>query len=416
MSLQADLMRAAKQIADDLEINREDIKFDHFESKVGFDYDAQLFEGEKGFDFWVGSESEGPNQKMKASLSVYFQEAVAPYFFQETIDYIVGHSDFLSRWASWAVFKYKQTHEKVALNSIFHDAEIRVYGIPGYCEPAESEADLLFHGVLARQKGKVIIYRFRHVDPPEGYLCRSFSYVIWVSPEEGSPFWVAFPDNCGLEGGASHRAYQHFESLIKMLEKRLEIEIKKYDIPYEELDTFLLEKSTGFHSIFRDSEIGSLLHDYGPSRALEKSEEEFEKFKESIRKKEYARALRDLRALIQQAEENVAKLRKLDLSAVKDPDINKIAAFLIDKNILDGRLRSWFTAFTSIANLASHHDFPTRKDMQEDTLRRRVLLTLHLGMQLLEELDSAVRPKLTFADPNVFFGKSADDKKRFRKP
>jgi hypothetical protein len=409
MSLLDDFKEAAEQIADDLGIDGT-IEIDHSESNQGFDFTASLFKRNRGFDLWLGGEIRDASQKMTASLSIDFQEGVAPYYFQEKIDYIAGHSDFLCRWAAWAVFRFKEAHEKVTLNSIFHEAEIRVYGIPGYCDPAEGEADLLFHGILTKQKGKVIIYRFRHVEPPSGYLCRSFSYAVWVNPGGSPPFWVTFPDNCGLEGGRSRSTHHHFEKLIAMLKRKLEVEIKRFDVPYSELETFLLKNSTGFFSVFRDNDVDSLLHYHGPSEVLKGSEEELEKFKESFQRKEYPQALRDLRALVQQAQENVAKLKELDCSSVQDPDVNKLGAFLIEKKVLDGRLRSWFSAFTSIANLASHRNFPTIEDMRDKVLRTRILLTFHLGVQLLEELDKTVKPEIPVFDLRIRFGKEDDEK------
>jgi|GEM_PF-5506266 len=60
--------------------------------------------------------------------------------------------------------------------------------------------------------------------------------------------------------------------------------------------------------------------------------------------------------------------------------------------LYDGKLCLWFQAFTAIANIASHRNFPTKKEIEDYTLRRRILLTIYLGRQLLEELDDIINP------------------------
>jgi len=269
---------------------------------------------------------------------------------------------------------------------------VRVYGIPQYCSTAEEEAELLFHGILATQESKVLIYRFRHLR--RGDLYRSFSYAVHVNPKKGMNFWVVFPDNCGLDSGGAYHSYRHFENLIQMIRRKLEVEVRTYDVEYEELDRFLLRRAESFFSILREDSLEMLYRFSQPSKVLEDSEAQYEKFIERLEAKEYAQALRDLRALVQQAQENVAKLKNLDYSGISKPDVNKLASFLIKKKQLDGRLRPWFNAFASIANIASHRDFPTKQDMQDSILRTRILLAFYLGIQLLMELDAVVRPKI----------------------
>jgi hypothetical protein len=398
MTLLDNFRKVAEQIATELEIGNKKIQIDHSEGDLGVDYMATV-EGEKGFTFVLSTDRKEGSQKetMNLSLTIYFREGVAPYYFDEDIDHIVDDPDLLDRWASWAIFNFRQTHEKVSLESLFHEATIRVYGIPQYCDPAEGEAQLLFNGLLATQEGKVLIYRFRHIDSG-AFLCRSISYAVCVSPLGFPVFWVVFPGNCGLDSGRGRSTYQHIEALIDMIKQKHDVEIRNYDVVYEELDTFLLRRSTGFFSVFRDNELPMLLHHHCPSEIFMGSEKQFEDFMKRLERKEYAQALRDLRALVQQAEENAAKLKKLDYSSISGPDVIKLASFLISKGQIDGRLHSWFFAFTSVANLASHRDFPTKQDMADPVLRARVLLTFHLGINLIEELDKIVSPDVPVID------------------
>ncbi|UCE16167.1 MAG: hypothetical protein JSV12_00670 [Candidatus Bathyarchaeota archaeon] len=402
MTLLDDFKKAAKEIALDLEMNVEKIQIRHVEtSKLGLDYTAHT-ESAKGFDFHLRTvtENEDPTKgEMRASLTICFKEGVSPYHFHENIDYIKRHSNFLSRWVSWTIFNFRQIHQKVSLETLFHDMVVRVYGTPKYSSPAEEEAELLFHGILATQESKVLIYRFRHIR--RGDLYRSFSYAVHVNPKKGMNFWVVFPDNSGLDSGGAYHSYLHFENLIQMIRRKLEVEVRTYDVEYDELDRFLLRRAESFFSIFREDSLDILYRFSQPSKVLEGSEAQYEKFTDRLEAKEYAQALRDLRALVQQAQENVAKLKNLDYSSLSRQNIHNLADFLIRKKQLDGRLLPWFDAFASIANIASHRDFPTKQDMQDFTLRTRILLTFYLGIQLLQELDAIVRPKIEWRTPSI---------------
>jgi hypothetical protein len=61
---------------------------------------------------------------------------------------------------------------------------------------------------------------------------------------------------------------------------------------------------------------------------------------------------------------------------------------------LDGRLLPLFTAFHAVASEASHKDFPSEEQMKDSILVGRVVIIIYLGLQLLEELDSLVYPKI----------------------
>ena len=125
-----------------------------------------------------------------------------------------------------------------------------------------------------------------------------------------------------------------------------------------------------------------------PYRVIDSSELPFVSFKNRYERREYPQALRDLRALVQQAQVNV--LLKNNVGIPDRPDINKLANALVSNKIIDGRLLHWFLSFTSIANLASHGDFPSDSDMNNTAVRRRVFMGFKLGIHLLKELDTLV--------------------------
>ncbi|MGH9923222.1 MAG: hypothetical protein ACRD38_10755, partial [Nitrososphaerales archaeon] len=121
--------------------------------------------------------------------------------------------------------------------------------------------------------------------------------------------------------------------------------------------------------------------------------EAYSKFEERYAAKEYPQALRDLRALVQHALEISCQKKDIDISNMKEPDINKISGLLISNNVIDGRLQSWFHAFSSIANQAAHRVFPSNKDLERPNLTQRITVTFQLGTQLISELESVLIKK-----------------------
>jgi hypothetical protein len=229
------------------------------------------------------------------------------------------------------------------------------------------------------------------------------SYAVCATSKDFHTFWVVFPNCCGLDSGKAHDDYRLFAELIEKLRSKLQVEVRRYDLEYDELETFLLKESPDFFLSSRNIDLEMLLHYFGPSTVLKGSEPQFQRLMERLERKEYPEALRDLRALVQQAQENVVKFKKLGYPD-KEADINKLAGFLIEKKTIDGRLRAWFQAFASVANPASHGDFPSKSDMEDSVLRTRVFLAFHLGVYLLDELDEIVRPKIPIFKVPLFSG------------
>jgi len=393
MTLLDDFVRASKEIAVDLEMNEDDVIIEHEEiPNIGIDYKARSQNNVKEFSFslWTDATEEDPTTgEITATLSIAF-EVGAPYYYSQKINFLKIHSNYLSRWVAWAVHNYRLQYEKVNLNALFTEVDIHVYSIPGYSRTTDREAVVLFNGILATQENKVIIYKFRHVSPD--YYLRNFSYAIYVRPKGYSEFIVFFPFNCGLDSGGSRSTYRHFQGLIEMMNKKLDVEIKKYDIQYEELEKYLLKNVSGFTSLYRDESLTPLWYISEPANVLDGSEIAFEIFKKRLEGKEYPQALRDLRALVQQALENV--INYYNLEEVSLININKLASLLIKNQLLEGRLLSWFNAFTSIANIASHKDYPNKKDMENNIIQDRILLTFYLGLHLIKELDDLMKPQI----------------------
>lgn len=385
MGLLEGFKKAAKEIAIDLEMNTRKLEIKYDETpKIGLDYFARLSEIDRMFEFHLSTETDEEDPAsgiMKVSLQIYFRKDTPPYWFSENINYMKNHPEFLSRWASWAIYNFRQEHQKINLQSLFYNSLLRVY--------TEEEIDPLFYGILAIQEDNIMIYKFRHIRRDDLY--RSFSYAVYVKPKTNEYYWAVFPNVCGVDSGGAYRLYKHFENMIEMIKQKLNVKIEMYNVDYNELKQFLIRQGVTSYPIFREESIDiDYLHSC-PLEALKGSEMQYKKFVSRFEEMSYPQALRDLRALVQQALENIARLNNLDYSHIGEPNIKKLASFLIEKKKIEGRLLPWFEAFASIANIASHRDYPNSRDMEKQTLRFRILLTFYLGRQLIAELSATLR-------------------------
>ncbi len=279
--------------------------------------------------------------------------------------------------------------------------DIRIYGISE--DSPDDEAELLFNGLLLTQKRKVLIYKFRHMTQ-EDYLQRSFSYAILATPNNAlNSLWIVFPDACGLDSGGAHNSYELFEKLIEKLRKKIGVDLKRYDINYREFELFLSKKAISFDSATREYILKPYKFSMCCPRILSDSEQDFNKVIEKFEQENYSEALRDLRAIVQQAQMNVIEKLGLKDKKPKKANVNSLAELLKNEGQIDERIVPMFLAFSSITNVASHTtDFPSIEDMKDSIFKKRIILTIYLGLQLIEELNKIIYPKirLDFTEPS----------------
>jgi hypothetical protein len=213
MSLRKAFEKASENIAENLGYSGE-IVYEFMETpKIGLDYNARLVQEEKGFDFWIRTETneEDPtSEDMEATISIYFDPVISPFYFHENITYLKNHPNFLSRWGFLAVYNFRLKHNGINLENVFHDSTIRTYTLPGH---DVDEIEIIMNHILKVQKEPLICYQFGHVDGE--YRLRNFSYAIWVELEHNPGFWAFFPDCCGLDSGGSRNHYNFIEEYLK---------------------------------------------------------------------------------------------------------------------------------------------------------------------------------------------------------
>ncbi len=190
-----EFVQAAREAAIDLDLDPKNINFDREETpKIGLDYAAEISVNGKGFDFHIGTDTKDSDPTsgiMSATMEITFSENLSPYYFNEKFKTYGKRPHSLGRWVSWAIFNFRQAHQKVNLQSLFNDMELHPYGIPGYS--SDEEAELLFNGMFSTQRKKVLIYKFRHITE-ESCLQRAISYSVLACPKNFQGFWIVFPD------------------------------------------------------------------------------------------------------------------------------------------------------------------------------------------------------------------------------
>ena len=387
-------VQASGEAAKDLNLNPESLKFTRAEtSKIGLDYVANIEIDGKGFSFHIRVNSETADVtsgSMTASMSITYAKELEPYYFFESFPKSKDRPHEMVRWVSWAIFNYRLEHQKANLKTLFGGMDIHIYGVPGY--GGEDEAELLLNGMLSMHEGKAIVYRFRHIEK-ENFLMRRISYAIFAAPKNRGGLWLVFPDCSGLDSGGSHITYETYEALLSKLAEKFDVEINNYDIQYDDFERFLLKNAFNFDCILRRNVLKPYSGSISCPRVLQESEAKFEKLVEKFQQENYSESLRDLRALVQQAQENILKTIP-SYKITPKANIHGLAQDLVTNNKLDGRLLPLFTAFHTVASEASHKDFPSEEQMMDSILIGRVVIIIYLGLQLLEELDSIVYPKI----------------------
>lgn len=389
----AQFIEASHQICDDLGVSYDDVKAERYETPtVGISYTAGGRGNKYEFDFYLKTDAEGDDVlsgRMSISLNIYYSKSSAPFdFYEGNLNALKPHSDFLSRWTAWAVFNFNLKHNPPNIESLFHGMDIRVYGLPLYTIPTMGEAHMLIGGIRQFQTDKLLIYKFRHVDPQVKY--RSFSYAFLVSNKNCPSFWVFFPNCGGLDSGGARGDLYTVEELI--LTVKTKVERRSFDIKYEDLEKFLQKNAIGFRTEIENDDV--YFSFIPPSEAAFGKDfvESYIKFQERIRMEDYAGALRDLRAVVQDAMEITCDKNNVDLKGIKNLKIGNISGKMKEAKLIDEAIYNWFMAFSSVASKASHGEYPTKKDLENYTLRRRIMATFLFGTHLIEELEKILIP------------------------
>lgn len=374
-----EFLKATRQICEDLGINQRSVKYERWNAgNLEEGFDARGINNHCEFVFTVTVDKEKSEMTDDRFLHIRFDNNARPFEFN---DRRVDHHYKLDKWAAIAMYEIRTKHTPVNLDSLFNDMHIRVYGMPGYTISTIPELRFLMSAIKERQH-KLVVYKFRHLDD-DAARYRSLSYAFLIN--EGD-FWIIFPRLGGLDSGTASGHVEEAEKLIAELPEYFRVERRNFDVPYQELERFLIRRSSGFHSMY------SVLDYYKmPDIAGvfgEEFERDYEEFKKMYLSDNYTQALRALRALVEEALKLLYRKSKVGIEK-RNAKINDFSEALIDRQIIDGELRYWFGAFSSTANLAAHGVYPTNTELNNDVLRHRIVITFLIGTHIIIELEKS---------------------------
>ena len=389
--VRSEFVLASKQTAAELGIKAKCITYDMPHRKDS-DFSWVSFSEEKlgapSFQLSLDQESHpsvdgGWNPSVELTLYIKYEEHGQPFEMRYTFENPQINLDIIG-WTTWVLHSFNLKYHPLNLEGKFLNSPLRVYGSSDSHLETLAEFQLLMRGLRACESD-VIVLKLRHVDPVD--WMRSYSYAIWAEPRYAG-IWVFFLNAAGLDTRGGKRDLAIIEKLIRSLEPK-RVSVTTYDVSLRMLESFLARTHNDFRRF--DSEFSA---EYSQRIALNDGEDPFgTEITDSLRKatdsfwsRDYPGALRDLRAVVQDALELLAQKESVNLKEIDKPNINRIAHKLADENVLDGRLVSWFDCFASFANVASHGNFPNEEEWKDMSIRSRVLATFIIGRQLLVEM------------------------------
>ena len=365
-------------MCDDLRISFKAENIDKTESDKGSTYRAHM-EGKHTLNFLLDTiVKTNKIQEVRAAIDIEYDKGSASFCTSEDVAKYINEDGYLTRWATRAIHNFNLKHHPVNLNTLFATTEIRVYGAYSDHTLALKEMKFLLYGMQFIKMDNPIVYKFRHVND----LTRTFSYCIFVKDDYYPNFWAFFHNMGGLDSGGYRTALKSIEDMIST---NTTVDFRRVDIKYAILRKFLSEHVTTFNRVEQDTISFDLYHVWG-NFGLGFAES-YSKFLESYDNSEYHRALRDLRTLLQTAMEIVCEKHKIAIP--RQSTIAKLCSLLIKNKVLDGKTRTWYCAFLSIANLPAHREAPIDNDLSYQN-EDRIRITILLGTQLINELGGII--------------------------
>ena len=353
---------------------------------VGYLYQGTI--SQNGFHVHFTVDARGSSNKiydwkeLTLSINIGFPDGTrddAHQTFSQTAE-----APYLADWVIKAFHEFNIKARKVDLDSLFKDSELRILGFPGMDHYTLLTS--LLAGAAQEDIFPPTVMRFRHVTGRDADIGVRFSYVVRVASA-----WIAFPDIAGLSGGGSYDAYVEIEKAISGLSSK-NIEVTHFDYSETEFMKYFARHShflgNSWDLIDKREELIdfylSVIVAPAPGEPVSKFKAEIEKIDDNIWNEQYPEALRNQRALLQDALQDLMRTRSLVFE--DGSRIAQLAGILIEHHVIEPRLKSWFDAYPAFANPSAHGIHPTKKELEDEVVRNRVRVTLSLGKHLLYEV------------------------------
>ena len=368
---------AAHHLCDEFKISHDDIEIETYKNKFDHSYELSSKTSDLGLNLQV---TRYEKERVTAYIAIPIFDTPEPFYINEDITTLTASKGYLRRWIDYAVHVARLKHEPINLESMFHGAELKIYGKRKKIFPELTELNIFLTGTQAFNTGKLLVYQFRHVSLYDKY--RSFSYAFSIVSEYCERFWIFFLETGGLDSGGAKTALNRIEGAIKTTS--LKIERRTFDIEYETLEEFLKKHVYSFHFPTEDD---SLL--FVPYRPTETSfdldfYEDYEAFLKDYDDKSYGRALHNLRRLIEATLRIAYEKSNLTIKE-KKPTLPDLCNQLIEGEIIPDYISKWISTFTSIAHEVTH-----AKKILKSLEEKQIQMILLLGMEIIHCVDMSI--------------------------
>lgn len=248
-------LTAVKQVSSEVGVDWEAVRYNVYDTNPGeflFTSNGRSAMRNVEFDFyakWITEDfyEKGTKPSIRTGIEINFDHT--RFELDQDLTSMVNHTNYLIRWAGWAIHCYNLEHHPVNLETCLGQNLIHLYGAPRERYPTMTEFRLLMMG-LKSGNTKVNVLKFRHVDSGNWY--RSYSYGIWAQDSpDGEGLWVFFCRAAGLDSGGWYGNYTEIEKLIQDLGDNATV--LNYDIRLKDLEPFLFKRSiesSEFYSLY----------------------------------------------------------------------------------------------------------------------------------------------------------------------
>lgn len=350
-----------------------------------FSYSASGGGGGFYFSYYARKDKVGDAIDVMIDISESFPPEDGMVTFREKV---VGFASY-ERVTGAALHYYNIVKHPVILENLFGSVPLYVFNIPNH--EIRSQIEVLLNGIPLGEGNVLHLYKFRHVNQRQDYY-RYYSYIFKFSTLSGS-LLVAFPWLGALDSGGAHADLEFADDRITAVTNRGGIvQISSYDIEYAQMENFLsLHAIAITNHLNPELEVNQMRLPYFTAFG-EDFEKEWVKFLNKFYNRDIRDAFGDIRQIVQDSMMITCVKKRITPPDESRRNPNTLVGALIASGVLDGRFTEWTSAFTAFSNVGGHSRVePTDSELDDPVLRKRIVLVIMIGIQLIEELNKILK-------------------------
>ena len=381
--------KAVKEISDELDVRMKDIKIEKYKQGAGkFNYSAHGESSKYYFDLDIDNTFYENKIRVLIYIGDSSKRGCNTFSFADTIT----GAKTIARVVGGGLHRFNINWNPFSM--VMEFGEIPIYIISTRDSYVKAPLEAILSGLPLSADDELVVYRLRHAEESVDWY-RYYSYVFKIRTSNWY-FLAAFPWLGSIDSGSFDSILFTDMQIEKVRKRGGKVTIKNLDVEYSDLQLFLLMHSSSFlENLIPELEVNQFRIPSFDSFGGD-FETGWTKFLDKFYRRELRDCLGDIRSLVQDAMEIACKEVGIDTSKINDPDSNKLIGLLIGKGLLDGRFQEWTRAFTSFSNIGGHSKIkPNEDELRDKTLRKRLVLTILIGIHLVEEIDMAVFPPIT---------------------